>query len=56
MKNYQKLLDARRNNDNNFEKPKGTLKGPNVIDLLVEDFELLDNLRMIFINLPQPSH
>jgi hypothetical protein len=54
--NYKKLLDARRNNDDKFDKMEGTLKGQDVIDLLAEDFELLDNLKMIFINLPQPSY
>jgi hypothetical protein len=54
--NYRKLLDERRNNEVKFDKMEGNLKGQDVIDLLAEDFEMIDNLKLIFINLSQPSY
>ena len=52
MNNYQKLLEDGRNIDINFEKLDGTLKGKDVVELLVGYFELLQNLKMIFRKLP----
>jgi hypothetical protein len=54
--NYQKILDAKRNNDDKIDNMEGNLKGKYVIYLLVGYFELLDNIKIIFRNLPQPSY
>jgi hypothetical protein len=52
MKNYQNILENRRNSDSKFENLDGTFKGQDVVELLVGDFELLHNMKMIFRKLP----
>ena len=52
MKNYQNLLEYRRNSDKKFENHDGTLKGQDVVELLTGDFEMLHNMKMILRKLP----
>jgi hypothetical protein len=56
MKNYQKLLEDRRNSDSKFKNLDGTLKGKDVVELLARYFELLHNLKMIFNKSPPPFY
>jgi hypothetical protein len=50
------MLEDKRNVDNRFKQLEGILKGKYVMDMLDGDFELLNNLKVIFRNLPQPSY
>jgi hypothetical protein len=56
IKNYQNLLEDRRNSDNKFENLDGTLKGRDLVELLATYFELLHNMKMIFRKLPPPVY
>ena len=52
---YDNMMAQCRNNDTNFTKMEGSLKGHVITRKLEELFELLEHLKVIFKNIP-PLH